>query len=138
MSLRQKKPPLTSDKQRMSPFWNDAVQVLETASHAPHDGFSSDLALIIDSAGGLRIVTATGWSIEGLQSEYGGAVYHVTRTGHDGCVEGRAPGMSCLLRGPSMTPPLPQTAPRNLPKAPKASRLKDRKRLVSSNWPDAA
>jgi hypothetical protein len=98
----------------MSRFWNDAVQVLETASSAPQDGSSSDLALIIDSTGGLRIVAATGWSIEGLQSEYGGAVYHVTRTGHDVCVEGRAPGMSCTLRGPSLTPQLPHTAPRNL------------------------
>jgi hypothetical protein len=98
----------------MSRFWKDAVQLLETASHAPHDGLSSDLALIIDSAGGLRIVAATGWSIEGLRSEYGGAVYRVTRSGRDVCVEGRAPGMSCLLRGPSMTP-LPHTTPRNLP-----------------------
>jgi hypothetical protein len=74
----------------MSRFWKDAVQVLETAIHVPHDGFSSDLALIVDSIGGLRIVSATGWGIEGLRSEHGGAVYHVTRSGHYVCVEGRA------------------------------------------------
>jgi hypothetical protein len=99
----------------MSRFWNDAVRVLETASQAPHDGFSSDLALIIGADGGLRMVGAVGWSIEGLRSVYGGAVYRVTRSGHEVCVEGRAPGMSCLLRGPLTTPPLQESAPRNLP-----------------------
>jgi hypothetical protein len=95
----------------MSRFWNDAVQVLETASHSTQDGFSSDFAVIVDGAGTLRIVAAEGWSPEGLRSEYGGTVYHISRTGRDICVEGRAPGMSCTLRVPSAAPLLPQAIP---------------------------
>jgi hypothetical protein len=89
----------------MSRFWKDAVKVLETASVAPRDGVSGNLAVILDPAGGLRILPAEGWTIEGLRAEYGGTVYHVIRTGHDVCVEGRAAGMSCTLRGPFVPPP---------------------------------
>lgn len=97
----------------MSRFWEDAVQILETARRS-RDGSSGDLALIIDPAGGLRIVPAEGWSTEGLCSEYGGTVYHVTRSGHGVCVEGRAAGMSCTLRVPFLTPPRSPAAPQKL------------------------
>jgi hypothetical protein len=93
----------------MSRFWQDAVQILETASHAPHDAFSADMAVIVDSSGGLRIVSSAGWSIEGLRSEYGGAVYQVRRSDRDVYVKGSAPGMHCVLSGPLAIPRLPQT-----------------------------
>ena len=102
---------LWSISRSMSRFWTDAMQVLETASRAARDEAPADLAVILDAAGGLRIVAAEGWSTEGLRSEYGGTVYHVTRTGRDVCVEGRAAGMSCTLRGPFTGSPLPRALP---------------------------
>lgn len=77
----------------------------------------SDLSLVIDRAGGLRIVTTEGWSVEGLQAHHGAnVVYQVTHTREGVRLEGRGPGMSCTLRGPRSgssvsSPPLPRAIP---------------------------
>jgi len=91
----------------MSRFWNDAVEVFETASSAAEAGSGSDIALLVDRSGGLRIVMAEGWSPEGLQAHYGArTVYRVTHNSGSVCVEGRGPGMmSCTLRGPQTGAP---------------------------------
>ena len=84
----------------MSRFWDNAVEVFETASSAAEAGSGSDVAVLVDRSGGLRIVMAEGWSPEGLQSHYGAStVYHVSHNSGSVCVEGRGPGMSCTLRG---------------------------------------
>jgi hypothetical protein len=75
---------------------------MEAATSAPGAGSASNLALVIDRSGGLRIVMQDGWSPEGLRAHYGaGAVYQVTHTAQGVCVEGRAPGLSCTLRARS-------------------------------------
>jgi hypothetical protein len=89
----------------MSRFWQDAMQVMEAATSAPGAGSASDLALIIERSGSLRIVMREGWSAEGLRSHYGsGAVYQVTHTPQGVCVEGRANGLSCTLHSRSPCP----------------------------------
>ena len=92
----------------MSRFWNDAMQVFETASCAPRDGSSPELGILIDHSGALRIVTAEGWSSEGLQAHYGArTVYHVRHTREGVFVDGRGPGMSCSLHGRQPALPAP-------------------------------
>jgi hypothetical protein len=96
----------------MSRFWDDALQVLENAACAHSAGGRSDVAVLIDHAGGLRIVAAEGWSPEGLESHYGAsAVYRVSHGAAGVCVEGRGAGVSCTLRhqdaiAPSLRLPL--------------------------------
>jgi hypothetical protein len=111
----------------VSRFWQNAVQVMEAATSAPGAGSASNLALVIDRSGGLRIVMQEGWSPEGLRAHYGaGAVYQVTHTPQGVSVEGRASGLSCTFRARSerqasvsvLTPALPLysvVAPRLLP-----------------------
>ncbi len=83
----------------MSRFWQDAMQVMEAASAAPGAGSASDLALVIEHSGALRIVMQEGWTAEGLRAHYGAAaVYQVTHTPQGVSVEGRAPGLSCSFR----------------------------------------
>ena len=90
----------------MSRFWNDAVEVFETASSAAEAGSRSEVAVLVDRSGGLRIVMAEGWSPEGLQSHYGArTVYRVSHNSGSVCVEGRGQGMSCTLRGPQTGAP---------------------------------
>jgi hypothetical protein len=82
----------------VSRFLEDAVHIFETASNAPRDGSSQDLAILLDSAGALRIVDADGWAPEALEFHYGArTVYQVTR-GRDGVrVSGRSQGRRCTL-----------------------------------------
>ncbi len=91
------------------------MQVMEAASAAPAAGSASDLALVIDRSGALRIVMQEGWAAEGLRAHYGaGAVYQVTHTCQGVCVEGSAPGLSCTLRSRGVRPavsPLPSAIP---------------------------
>jgi hypothetical protein len=81
------------------------MQVFETASNAPRDGSSSDLGVLIDHSGALRIVAAEGWTPESLQSHYGArTVYHVRHTPAGVCVDGRGDGVSCTLRASQPVP----------------------------------
>jgi hypothetical protein len=90
----------------MSRFWRDAMQVMESASASPAAGSASNLALVFDHSGALRIVMQEGWTAEGLRAHYGaGTVYQVTHTPQGVCVEGRAPGLSCTLRSCRPAPP---------------------------------
>jgi len=83
----------------MGRFWKDAMQVLDAASNARGAGGASEMAVVVEASGGLRLVAAAGWSAEGLQSHYGAkAVYHVRHTAEGVCVEGRGSGVSCTLR----------------------------------------
>jgi hypothetical protein len=96
----------------VSRFWNDALEILDTASRAPQAGSATNLAVVVERSGGLRIVAAEGWSAEGLQSHFGAAaVYQVTHTPRAVRVEGRGPGMSCTLRSPAGRPWACPTAP---------------------------
>jgi hypothetical protein len=95
----------------VSRFWDHAAEIFETARRTPRDEGHDEMAVVLDGAGGLRLVMASGWTAEGLRAEYGGAVYHVTRTARDVCVEGRTAGMSCTLRGPAARVALPAAIP---------------------------
>jgi len=78
---------------------------MEAATRAPGAGSASDLALVLDRSGALRIVMQDGWSPEGLRAHYGArAVYQVTHTPDGVLVEGRGPGLSCSLRARSTRP----------------------------------
>jgi hypothetical protein len=81
----------------MERFWDDALTVWEAAQNAP-DESAPEMAVILDERGALRMVMEPGWSAEGLRAEYGGAIYHVTRTPQGIRLEGRGRGMSCSLR----------------------------------------
>ena len=82
----------------MSRFLDDAVRIFETAS-AGAGSPSSELGILLDGAGGLRIVDAAGWNPEALRLHYGArTLYQVTRRGAGVEVAGNGPGHSCLLR----------------------------------------
>jgi hypothetical protein len=80
----------------MSRFWSDAERVLEIAGHIGEG--ASEMAILTDPGGSLRIVMEQGWSAEGLRAHFGGeAVYQVKRTPRGIRVEGHGPGRTCTL-----------------------------------------
>lgn len=90
----------------MSPFWRDAVAILETAAQSDAVETASDMAIVVERSGAMRIVPAEGWSTEGLRAEHGAtAVYRIRRTTSGVHVDGRGLGVSCALQAGRM----PQT-----------------------------
>ena len=96
----------------MSRFLNDAVSVFETAASGCG---TNEIAILLDTAGALRIVPAEGWQPEALQAHYGAeAVYHVSRTADRVRVEGHSGEMRCAFQsqtGPSRLNLLARSAP---------------------------
>ena len=77
-------------------FYDDAVQVFETASGAAEP---ADLGILIGDDGALRIVTAEGWRPEALQAHYGArTVFQVTRTSASVRVVARSANQTCTLQ----------------------------------------
>jgi hypothetical protein len=96
----------------VSRFLDDAVSVFETASGG---GEAAEIAILLDTAGAVRIVPAEGWQPEALQAHYGAeAVYHVSRTADGVRVRGRSGEMRCAFQsqtGPSRLNLLARSAP---------------------------
>jgi hypothetical protein len=83
----------------MNRFWEDAVSVFETARNAPREDGVSELNILIDGAGVLRIVAGQGWKPDALQAHYGArTVYQVTHSADGVRVAGRSMGESCVLQ----------------------------------------
>jgi hypothetical protein len=91
-------------------FVTDALSILGTAEQASRTGQqTTDLNFVITADGQIRILDASGWSLEALQAEYGAeAVYRVTRRAGVLRVEGRQRGRSCQFTSelPMPTPNL--------------------------------
>ena len=82
----------------MNRFWQDAVSIFETARNAPPEGGNCELNILIDDAGGLRIVTEAGWRPEALAAHFGAStVYQVTHTADGVRVAGRSLSARCVL-----------------------------------------
>jgi len=92
----------------VSAFLQQAEDILEIAMAA-----AGDVAILIDRAGGMRMLDPSGWSLPALGAEYGAsAVYKVERRGTTVRVEGWSGGQRCLVqRDTRPLPLLPSWAP---------------------------
>jgi hypothetical protein len=78
-------------------IWQDALNILETAS-AIQDGGHSEIAILIDDRNGMRIVDACGWQLDALRREYSAkTAYTVKRTGASVVVEAQSGADHCTL-----------------------------------------
>ncbi len=78
-------------------FLRQAEEILEIAMSGDRD--AGDLAILIDTRGGMRMLDPSGWSLPALCAEFGGAaVYSVARRGSTVRVEGWGGGDRCLLQ----------------------------------------
>ena len=83
----------------MNRFWQDAVSIFETAANARRDGDDGEVNILMDDAGGLRIVMDEGWRPEALAAHYGAStVYQVKHTADGLRVAGRSGGVRCDAR----------------------------------------
>jgi hypothetical protein len=90
-------------------FLQKAEEILEIAVSGDRD--AADLAILVDTQGGMRMLDPSGWSLSALCAEFGAdAVYSVARRGGTVRVEGFGSGERCLLqrtlgpRRPTLTP----------------------------------
>ena len=91
--------PSRLDKEFVSRFLMDAVQIFETAAAAPAGDASPELSILYDAGGQLRIVQTEGWSPDALRQHYGARTsYHVSRTASGVVVDARGPGGTCRLQ----------------------------------------
>src|SRR6476620_5016475 len=78
-------------------FLRQAEEILEIAVSG--DRYAADLAILIDSRGGMRMLDPSGWTLPALCTEFGAAaVYSVARRGSTVRVEGWGSGERCLLQ----------------------------------------
>jgi hypothetical protein len=108
-------------------FLRQAEEILDIAVAGDSD--ASDLAILIDRQGGMRMLDPNGWSLPALSVEFGSAaVYKVERRAQTVRVEGWGGGERCLLqrnlspRRPSDLPGMaafghPMMLPQRLPDA---------------------
>jgi hypothetical protein len=78
-------------------FLQRAEEIMEVAVSGDRD--AADLAILIDTQGGMRMLDSSGWSLPALCSEFGAAAaYSVARRGGTVRVEGFGSGERCLLQ----------------------------------------
>ncbi len=78
-------------------FLRQAEEILEIAVSGDRD--ANDLAILIDTRGGMRMLDPSGWTLPALCTEFGAAaVYSVARRGSTVRVEGWGGGERCLLQ----------------------------------------
>lgn len=90
-------------------FWSNAEQVFEVAQAAGAGEGISDLAILIQPDGAIRLMDASGWQLSALAAHSGAdTVYRVTRQQGRVRVEGRSRTHSCLLQTeiPCLRPPI--------------------------------
>src|SRR5258708_969315 len=79
-------------------FLENAERIFETAASANGAELeSSNLAILIDQDGAIRLLVDSDWPLDSLQAQHGGAAYRVTRSGSKVRVEGKSRTKSCLL-----------------------------------------
>ena len=77
----------------MTGFLENAANILETAVAG-----SGEPAILIDPAGGIRIISETDWSLEALLARHGAREgYRVTRRGQNVEVTARSGNDSCRI-----------------------------------------
>ena len=78
-------------------FLRQAEEILDVAVEGDSD--ASDLAILIDRQGGIRMLDPVGWSLPALCAEFGAAaVYTVERRARTVRVEGWGGGERCLIQ----------------------------------------
>ena len=93
----------------MRAFLQQAEYILDVAVEGDRD--SSDLAIVIDRQGGMRMLDPQGWSLPALCAEFGAAAaYTVERRGRTVRVEGWGGGERCLIQR-NLTPRRPSDLP---------------------------
>ena len=81
----------------MRAFLRQAEDILDIAVEGDRDG--SNLAILIDRQGGMRMLDPQGWSLPALCTEFGAAAaYKVERRARTVRVEGWGGGERCLLQ----------------------------------------
>jgi hypothetical protein len=81
----------------MDAFLQHAEDILAVA--AAGGGRSSDVAIVVDRQGAIRMVEPSGWSLAGLEAHYGAAsVFKVEQRGPAVRVEGWERDQRCLLQ----------------------------------------
>lgn len=90
----------------MKTFLRQAEDILDVATGA--DSEAGNLAILVDSQGGMRMLDSAGWTLPALCAEFGArAAYKVERRARTVRVEGWGGGERCLLQrevGPRGTP----------------------------------
>ncbi|MGD0497190.1 MAG: hypothetical protein ABSC23_02025 [Bryobacteraceae bacterium] len=82
----------------MSRFLEDAVGIFDAATRAAGEDAPSDMAIMVDSSGGIRVVDAAGWHPETLRQHYGApTVFQITRLAGAVRVTGRSGAQRCVL-----------------------------------------
>ena len=80
----------------MSAFLQQAEEIFATARTAGAE--DSEMAVLVDHAGGIRLVDAAGWDTEALRIDRGArAVYRISRFRGRVRLEGRTRGQCCFL-----------------------------------------
>jgi hypothetical protein len=98
---------VVADKHFVKAFLRQAEEILDIAV----EGDSSNLAIVIDRQGGMRMLDPQGWSLPALCAEFGAAaVYTVERRGRTVRVEGWGGGERCLIQR-DLTPRRPSDLP---------------------------
>ncbi len=94
----------------MDRFLQRAEEVLEVALMA-EDGAAESL-ILFDNAGGMRMLDAAGWSLNGLIGEFGAReIYRIERRNGTVRVEGWSPNQQCLLQRKSARQMLTECCP---------------------------
>ena len=89
----------------MSAFLQQAEDILDVAVAGQGPG-ASDIAILIDRLGGMRMLDPAGWSLPALGAEFGAtAVYKVERRLGTVRVEGWGGGQRCLIQRNLPPPP---------------------------------
>jgi hypothetical protein len=91
----------------MSVLVDDAERIFEGACIVSNvDTSPTDLAIIVDRTGGIRLMEASGWQLESLEASYGAQrIYRVTHNSGHVRVEGKSGSQRCLIEsaGPPRT-----------------------------------
>ena len=82
----------------MSRFLQDAVGIFDAAVRAAGEDALPDVAILMDSLGGIHVMDAAGWHPESLRQHYGArTVFQITRMAGAVRVTGRSGAQRCVL-----------------------------------------
>src|SRR5579871_694177 len=88
-----------SDKETVSRFVDNAVQILDAAENSLRAGNTpSEMTILISAEGGIRMVADSDWPLDSLQAHHGARMaYRVSQRASAVRVEGRAGSRTCLF-----------------------------------------
>ena len=92
-------PGYRSDKEFVSRFVDNAVQILNAAENVVETGHTpSEMTILISAEGGIRMIADSDWPLDSLQAHHGaGMAYRVSHGASMVRVEGRAGSRTCLF-----------------------------------------